>query len=131
MSSSSNDNSLQNFLLGVLFGLLTGGILSLLFSPNSGTENRRAAKKWADDTTETLKEEMENPYSKLRQFVDEQKYMVEEKWNAWQKERKAARVSEAKKKEAEAWENREHDDDVVDVTPTVPADEAGDAPTDS
>jgi gas vesicle protein len=117
MRHSNNDSSLSNFLIGVVVGLLTGGVLSLMYSPNSGDENRRKAKEWAgekkqwaEDKTENLKEEIQNPYSKARQFIDEKRYTVEEQWKRWQNERQAVKASVAKDKEANAY-----DSDVVDV----------------
>jgi gas vesicle protein len=125
MRHSSHDSSLSNFLIGVVVGLLTGGVLSLMYSPNSGDENRRKAKEWADEKKqwaeekkETLKEEIQNPYSKARQFIDEKRYTVEEQWKRWQNERQAVKASEAKDKEAEAY-----DSDVVDVDHTLASDE--------
>ena len=123
---SNNGSPLSNFLIGIIVGLLTGGIISLLYSPNSGDENRRKAKEWADDKkqwaenkTETLKEEIQNPYSKARQFIDEKRYTIEEQWKRWQNERQAVKTSEAKDKEAEAYEN---DSEIVDVAHTVASD---------
>jgi gas vesicle protein len=113
--SKSQDHSLQNFLAGLLVGALTGALLSLLYSPNSGTENRRLAKKWVDDTNEDLKEgvehlkeEVENPYSKARQFLDEKRYSLEKRWNQWQARQEAKKINEAKSREDESW----NDDDL-------------------
>jgi gas vesicle protein len=113
--SKSQDNSLQNFLVGLLVGALTGALLSLLYSPNSGSENRRLAKKWVDDTSsdlkegvEHLKEEVENPYSKARQYLDEKRYSLEKRWNKWQATQDAKKINEAKSREDLAW----HDDDL-------------------
>ena len=113
--SKSQDHSLQNFLAGLLVGALTGALLSLLYSPHSGTENRRLAKKWVDDTNEDLKEgvehlkeEVENPYSKARQFLDEKRYSLEKRWNKWQASQDAKKINEAKSREDESW----NDDDL-------------------
>jgi gas vesicle protein len=110
-SHHHSDQSLSNFLFGMVIGLLTGGILSLMYSPSSGEENRRKAKQWADDTKqwaddkkETLKEEIQNPYSKARQFVDEKRFTIEEQWNRWQNQKKAERTSVAKQKESDAYD---------------------------
>jgi gas vesicle protein len=122
MSSNNQDNSLSNFLLGMVIGLLTGGILSLIYSPNSGEENRRKARAWADDTQSTIKDracqvrdkaenlrdEMENPYGKARQFIDEKRYTLEQRWNNWQAKREADKLSEAKDREAaQEWDDSE------------------------
>ncbi len=112
--SKSHDNSLQNFLVGMVIGLLTGSLLSLLYSPNSGPKNRRIAKKWMDDTTEdlkegidTLKDEVENPYSKARQFLEEKRYCLEQQWHKWQARQEAKKINEAKQKEEEHWDDDE------------------------
>ena len=115
MSSNNQDNSLTNFLLGMIIGLLTGGILSLIYSPNSGEENRRKAKAWADETShsvrekaEALRDEVENPYGKARQFIDEKRYSLEQRWNNWQAKREADKMSEAKEREAaQDWDDAE------------------------
>lgn len=120
--SKSQDHSLQNFLVGLLVGVLTGGLLSLLYSPNSGSENRRLAKKWANDTTddfkegfETLKEDVvENPYSRARQFLDEKRYTLEKKWQKWQNCQDAKKIHEAKHREEQTW-----DDDDLEETPVA------------
>gem|GEM_PF-2539690 len=114
MSSNNQDNSLSSFLVGMVIGLLTGGLLTLIYSPNSGSENRRKAREWADDTQSTLKDgadkvrdkaenlrdEMENPYGKARQFIDEKRYTLEQRWNNWQAKRESEKMSEAKDREA-------------------------------
>jgi gas vesicle protein len=121
--SKSHDNSLQNFLVGMVIGLLTGSLLSLLYSPNSGPKNRRIAKKWMDDTTEdlkegidTLKDEVENPYSKARQFLEEKRYCLEQQWHKWQARQEAKKINDAKQKEESRWEDEDHDE--------MPSDEA-------
>ena len=110
--SKSQDHSLQNFLVGLVVGALTGALLSLLYSPNSGSENRRLAKKWADDTTEDLKEgveqikdEVENPYSKARQFLDEKRYGLEKRWQKWQSGQDAKKINDAKSREDATWDD--------------------------
>ena len=112
--SKSHDNSLQNFLVGMVIGLLTGSLLSLLYSPNSGPKNRRIAKKWMDDTTEdlkegidTLKDEVENPYSKARQFLEEKRYCLEQQWHKWQARQEAKKINEAKQKEEDRWDDED------------------------
>lgn len=128
MSNQQSDNSLQNFLIGVIVGLLTGGILSLMYSPNSGSENRRLTRKWAEDTGSNikdkathLKEEVENPYSKARQFIDEKRYNLEQQWNKFQARKEASKMSEAKEREAESWDTSEDDAAQSDVHPAITA----------
>jgi len=99
MMSKNADHSLQNFLVGLLVGLLSGGLLALLLSPNSGEENRKTAKRFVDEIPEVVKDELENPYSKTSEFIDRQRFKMESAWGNIRKAMDADRIAKAKQKE--------------------------------
>ncbi|HCO71259.1 MAG TPA: hypothetical protein DIT57_03375, partial [Enterococcus sp.] len=45
-----------NFLKGLLFGSIAGGLGGLLFAPKSGNETREELIRYLDDTTEATLE---------------------------------------------------------------------------
>lgn len=99
MMSKNADHSLQNFLVGLLVGLLSGGLLALLLSPNSGEENRKTAKRFVDEIPDVVKDELENPYSKTSEFIDRQRFKMESAWGNIRKAMDADRIAKAKQKE--------------------------------
>jgi gas vesicle protein len=96
------DHSLQNFLLGLLIGLLSGGLLALLLSPKSGEENRKTAKRFVEEIPDVVKEEWENPYSKTSDFINKQRFKLESSWDSICKALQAERQAKAKQKEEDA-----------------------------
>jgi gas vesicle protein len=119
MMSKNTDHSLQNFLVGLLVGLLSGGLLALLLSPNSGEENRKTAKRFVDEIPEVVKDELENPYSKTSEFIDRQRFKMESAWGNIRKSMDADRHAKAKQKEESMLEE--------EVATTSEADEAVEA----
>jgi gas vesicle protein len=125
-----------NFLLGLLFGLLSGGLLSLLLAPASGEESRRWVKKTAKDVSDkakdipdAVKDEISNPYSKTLSFLEAQRYKLEKHWVALQEQFYAKRREQAKQREeAHEAQWREVESESV-AQPTAAAHE--DDPTES
>jgi gas vesicle protein len=109
---SSDDQSLQNFLVGLLVGLLSGGLLALLLSPQSGEENRKTAKRFVEEMPDVVKDEWENPYSKTSDFINKQRFKLESSWASIRKALQADRIAKAKQKEEEAL-----DASLKDATP--------------
>jgi gas vesicle protein len=109
---SSDDQSLQNFLVGLLVGLLSGGLLALLLSPQSGEENRKTAKRFVEEMPDVVKDEWENPYSKTSDFINKQRFKLESSWASIRKALQADRIAKAKQKEEDAL-----DASLKDATP--------------
>lgn len=47
---------MKNFTQGILFGVITGGLIALLNSPNSGEVNRRKLKSYLQENTDSVKD---------------------------------------------------------------------------
>lgn len=74
--NDSSKNNLINIATGVLAGAIVGGALAMLFSPDSGKNNRKylskQAKKIADKMNETAHkagDSMKDTYNKLSDSV--------------------------------------------------------------
>jgi gas vesicle protein len=117
--SHSSDQSLQNFLLGLLVGVLGGGLLALLLSPNTGEDNRKAVQKLAHDIPESIKEEIENPYSKTSDFINKQRYHLEQSLSGLKKSINSAKQTKAKEKEEQATTATSHDAEAVSCSEGV------------
>ena len=111
-TGTTTDHSLQNFLIGLLVGLLSGGLLALLLSPQTGEENRKTAKRFVEEIPEAVKDEWENPYSKTSDFINKQRFKIESSWASIRKALQADRIAKAKQKEEDAL-----DASLKDATP--------------
>ena len=111
-TGATTDHSLQNFLVGLLIGLLSGGLLALLLSPQTGEENRKTAKRFVEEIPEVVKDEWENPYSKTSDFINKQRFKIESSWASIRKALQADRIAKAKQKEEDAL-----DASLKDATP--------------
>ena len=123
-----------NFFLGLLFGLLSGGLLSLLLAPASGEESRRWVKEKAKEIPEAVKDEVSNPYSATLSFLEKQRYTLEKHWHTLQEQFYAKRREQAKQREEahEAqWREVESEHSVDTTAPPAATAHHEDDPTES
>ncbi|MFM7389652.1 MAG: YtxH domain-containing protein [Vampirovibrionales bacterium] len=107
-----SDSSLSHFLTGLIIGFLSGGVLALLLSPQSGQENRKTVKRAASTLSDSVKNEVQNPYGNTQRFIEKQRYYVEKQWQKLQSQLKSTRLEKAKQRE-EAFTPEADDVDAV------------------
>ena len=61
--------TIKNFLSGTILGLLLGGLLGLLLAPNSGTQTRTVLNQKFTDTSQQIKEAMNQRQKELKEEI--------------------------------------------------------------
>ena len=62
--------TIKNFFNGTFIGFLLGGLLGLLLTPNSGSENRELIRQNYSETAKKVQEAMRVKQDELQQEVD-------------------------------------------------------------
>jgi gas vesicle protein len=99
MMMARSDTSLSHFLTGLIIGFLSGGIVALLLSPQSGEENRETVKRATSTLADSVKDEVSNPYGHTQRFIEKQRFNIEKQWSKLQAQLKASQLEKAKKRE--------------------------------
>ncbi|MDX2085632.1 MAG: YtxH domain-containing protein [Candidatus Melainabacteria bacterium] len=94
----ATQDGIAEFLGGLLIGLIVGFAASILSTPQAGKDTRRSAR----DLSNRVRQDIQNPYGKTRTMLDKTRYRLENKLERATQERKAAKVSLAKQREANA-----------------------------
>jgi gas vesicle protein len=94
--SREGDDGIFTFLAGMLFGILGGGILGILFAPKSGDELRADANTFVRSLPSRMNEELHNPNARTREFIEKTKCSIENQVGKVKKDRAADRMAKAK-----------------------------------
>lgn len=97
MTKNSDDYLI--FTAGTLFGVLSGVIAGIIFSPKSGVEMRRELKSVAKNFTQEVPTDVDMAKKTFYTSVDKLKYTVEGQINKINEAVKAGRMASAKRKE--------------------------------
>ncbi|MEB3286289.1 MAG: YtxH domain-containing protein [Vampirovibrionales bacterium] len=97
------DDGIFAFILGLFTGVLAGGVLGLLFAPKSGEETREDL----EDLAKRLPDEIKDPNSKSRHFIEKTKANIEHQVSEAKHRRDADRMAKAKRAEELASGNYE------------------------
>ena len=65
--------TLAGFGIGLIAGAIIGGVIALLYAPQSGKKTRQLIKDKATEVVDTVKEETGEVKDKVTKFVDEVK----------------------------------------------------------
>ncbi len=97
MSKNSDDYLI--FTVGTLFGVLTGVIAGVIFSPKPGVELRRDLKSMAKNFSREVPTDSRQAKEVFHKSMDKLKYTMENQINKINDAVKAGRMASAKEKE--------------------------------
>ncbi|HEY9687196.1 MAG TPA: YtxH domain-containing protein [Coleofasciculaceae cyanobacterium] len=97
--SRQNDDGIFAFLAGMFLGLFGGVLAGLLFAPKSGDELRGDAQKFVSTLPSRVNQELSNPNTRTREFIDKTRYSIESQVGKVKKDRDADRMAKAKRAE--------------------------------
>ncbi len=63
--------TLAGFGTGLLAGAVIGGVIALLYAPNSGKKTRHLIKDWATEVVDTVKEETSGVMDTVKEVTSE------------------------------------------------------------
>lgn len=98
-SYKRDGDGLFQFLLGMVLGMLGGGAIGILFAPKSGDALRADANAFVRNLPGKVNEELNNPNTRTREFIDKTRYNIESQVGKVKKDREADRMAKAKKAE--------------------------------
>lgn len=97
--SREGDDGIFTFLAGMALGMLGGGLAGILFAPKSGDELRADANAFMRSLPSRVNEELSNPRTRTREFIDKTRYSIENQVGKVKKDRAAGRMAKAKEAE--------------------------------
>ena len=97
--SREGDDGIYTFLAGMALGMLGGGLAGILFAPKSGDELRADANAFVRSLPSRVNEELSNPHTRTREFIDKTRYSIENQVGKVKKDRAAGRMAKAKEAE--------------------------------
>ena len=103
-----NDDDISAFMLGLVAGLAGGAMMGVLFAPKSGDELREDINEVAQNLPRRLNDEMKNPQSRARSFIDRTRYNIESQVDRVKRDIEADRMARAKQAEEMASGNYEY-----------------------
>jgi gas vesicle protein len=98
VKETTNDG-LAEFLIGLILGIASGGILALLFAPRSGAETQRNVQRFISDLPNQVRDDIQNPEGKTRSFLDKTIINIENQVGKVNRAIRAGRMAEAKRRE--------------------------------
>ncbi len=66
-----NKDHTVGLIIGLLAGAVAGGVIALLYAPNTGKETRHLIKEKATEAVDTLKEETDEVIDTLKEAASE------------------------------------------------------------
>lgn len=99
MVPRENDDGIFTFLLGMIFGVLGGVVAGILFAPKSGDELRADAQDFMRALPGRLNDEINNPNTRTREFIEKTRYSIESQVGKVKRDRDADRMAKAKRAE--------------------------------
>ena len=97
--AKDNDDGISAFMLGLIAGLAGGAIAGVLFAPKSGDEMREDLGDIAQNLPKKFNDELNNPKSKARSFIDRTRYNIESQVDKVKNDIEADRMARAKRAE--------------------------------
>lgn len=97
--SRENDDGIFAFMAGMVLGAVAGGVVGLLTAPKSGDELRQDAQEFIVHLPEKLSDELRNPNTKTREFIEKTRYSIENQVGKVKRDREADRMAKAKRAE--------------------------------
>jgi gas vesicle protein len=94
-----NDDGIFTFVAGLTLGLLGGTLAGILFSPKSGDELRADAYRVARALPGRVNNELTNPGTRTRTFIDKTRHRIEDRVGKVKKDLEADRMAKAKRAE--------------------------------
>ncbi len=95
-------DGITEFLLGLVLGILSFGLLAVLFAPRSGKETQRRVQSFVTNLPDQVKEEFNNPEGKTRSLWDKTMYNIENQVGKVNQAIRAGKLADAKRREDEA-----------------------------
>lgn len=94
--SREDGDGIFTFLAGMTLGMLGGAVAGLLFAPKSGDELRADAHDFIRTLPGRVNDELRNPNTRTREFIDRTRYNIEAQVGKVKKNREADRQAKAK-----------------------------------
>lgn len=92
-------DGLVEFIIGLVLGIATGGIVGLLFAPRSGAETKDSMRRFLVRLPSSVREDIQNPEGKTRSFIGKTLINLENQVGKVSKAIQAGKMAEAKKRE--------------------------------
>lgn len=96
---NGDGDGIFTFIAGMVVGLLGGALGGILFAPKSGDELRADAHTLVRNLPSRMNDELRNPNTRTREFIDKTRYSIESQVGKVKKERDADRMAKAKRAE--------------------------------
>lgn len=94
--SREDGDGIFTFLAGMTLGMLGGAVAGLLFAPKSGDELRADAQDFIRTLPGRVNDELRNPNTRTREFIDKTRYNIEAQVGKVKRNREADRQAKAK-----------------------------------
>lgn len=94
--SREDGDGIFTFLAGMTLGMLGGAVAGLLLAPKSGDELRANAQDFIRTLPERVNDELRNPNTRTREFIDKTRYNIEAQVGKVKRDREAGRQAKAK-----------------------------------
>lgn len=99
MSKDNHDDGIFTFLAGMTLGMLGGAVAGILFAPKSGDELRADAQEFVKTLPGKVNDELRNPNTRTREFIEKTRYSIENQVGKVKKDRSARSMAKAKEAE--------------------------------
>lgn len=97
--SRNDGDGIFTFLAGMTLGMLGGAVAGLLLAPKSGEELRADAQEFIRTLPDRVNDELHNPNTRTREFIEKTRYNIETQVGKVKKDREADRMAKAKQAE--------------------------------
>ena len=98
-SYRGEDDGIFTFVASLMLGLLGGTLAGILLAPKSGDELREDAYRLARTLPKRVNDELANPGTCTRTFIDKTRHRIEDRVGKVKKDREADRMAKAKRAE--------------------------------
>jgi len=102
MARDNDDDGISAFMVGLVAGIAGGALMGILFAPKSGDELREDINDLAQNLPQRLKDEVSDPRSRAREFIDRTRHSIEHQVDKVKKDIEADRMARAKQAEESA-----------------------------
>lgn len=94
-----DSDGIFTFIAGMAVGILGGALAGILVAPKSGDELRADAHAFVRNLPTRMNDELHNPNTRTREFIDKTRYSIESQVGKVKKDRSADRMAKAKQAE--------------------------------
>jgi gas vesicle protein len=95
----ADSDGIFTFIAGMTLGMVGGTLAGILFAPKSGDELRADAHTFVRNLPTRFNDELRNPNTRTREFIDKTRYNIESQVGKVKKDRQADRMAKAKRAE--------------------------------